>query len=179
MIQINPIVSKGIINLSQLGCKLIKTLPQPIKSTIEQPLIDHLFSKHFNADDLEFLEGKILCIEICDLNHREFFTVTQQKIAISPSTSTVNEGFDVKLSGDVHSFISLMKQQVDPDTLFFQRKLMISGDTELGLEVKALFDYFQWESLPLFIRQPIDLVQAIFSQNTVTETHQASPHLSQ
>jgi predicted lipid carrier protein YhbT len=29
-------------------------------------------------------------------------------------------------------------QEEDPDTLFFQRRLVIEGDTELGLQVKNL-----------------------------------------
>ncbi len=162
MTLLNPTLNKSVINLSQLGCKLINAIPHPIKSAIGQPVLDTLFSKHFDKEDIAFLEGKVLCIEIDDLGHREFFTVNKQCISIAQSDNV----FDVRLSGNLHSFISLMKHQVDPDTLFFQRKLMITGDTELGLEVKSLFDYFQWESLPPIIRQPINLLQALFENNS-------------
>jgi predicted lipid carrier protein YhbT len=36
----------------------------------------------------------------------------------------------------------------DPDTLFFQRRLSIEGDTELGLEVKNLMDSVDLDALP-------------------------------
>jgi O2-independent ubiquinone biosynthesis accessory factor UbiT len=37
----------------------------------------------------------------------------------------------------------------DPDTLFFQRRLVIEGDTELGLGVKNFLDGLDEERLPL------------------------------
>lgn len=40
----------------------------------------------------------------------------------------------------------------DPDTLFFQRRLRIEGDTELGLYVKNLMDAIDLESMPTLLR---------------------------
>ena len=37
-------------------------------------------------------------------------------------------------------FLALMRADMDADTLFFQRRLRISGDTELGLIVKNWLD---------------------------------------
>ena len=42
-----------------------------------------------------------------------------------------------------------MLREEDPDTLFFNRKLVIEGDTELGLVVKNLLDSVDWSSTPL------------------------------
>ncbi|MGB7997639.1 MAG: SCP2 sterol-binding domain-containing protein, partial [Photobacterium halotolerans] len=39
-------------------------------------------------------------------------------------------------------------RKVDPDTLFFQRRLTMQGDTELGLAVKNLLDSLDLDSLP-------------------------------
>ena len=44
----------------------------------------------------------------------------------------------------------------DPDTLFFQRKLSIEGDTELGLEVKNLLLSIEFASLPAPIRLSVE-----------------------
>lgn len=46
-----------------------------------------------------------------------------------------------------------MAQQEDPDTLFFQRRLLISGETDLGLEVKNLLDAVDPEQLPAVVRE--------------------------
>ncbi len=40
----------------------------------------------------------------------------------------------------------------DPDTLFFQRRLVIEGDTELGLYVKNLMDAIELEQMPKALR---------------------------
>ena len=38
------------------------------------------------------------------------------------------------------AFYQLLQRQEDPDTLFFNRRLSIEGDTELGLMVKNTLD---------------------------------------
>ena len=40
----------------------------------------------------------------------------------------------------------------DADTLFFQRRLEVTGDTELGLTARNLLDRLPWESVPLGVR---------------------------
>jgi O2-independent ubiquinone biosynthesis accessory factor UbiT len=56
----------------------------------------------------------------------------------------------------------------DPDTLFFQRRLKIEGDTELGLEVKNLIDGIDIEQLPHSIHGVVSCF-ADFVQNTRNE----------
>ena len=41
----------------------------------------------------------------------------------------------------------LLTQQADPDTLFFQRRLSITGDTELALQLKNYLDTLEPELL--------------------------------
>lgn len=71
---------------------------------------------------------------------------------------------DVSISGSFDAFLKLAAQRVDPDTLFFQRELLIEGDTELGLELKNLFDrvdLFEWPPEMLFtIRSTLDWVES-------------------
>ncbi len=45
---------------------------------------------------------------------------------------------DVRIAASFEDYVLLASQQADPDTLFFQRRLLIEGDTELGLVVKNL-----------------------------------------
>lgn len=47
---------------------------------------------------------------------------------------------DVTFRADTRSLLQIMAGQVDPDTLFFRRKLAIEGDTELGLALKNFLD---------------------------------------
>ena len=60
---------------------------------------------------------------------------------------------DVCISGESPDFILLATRQADPDTLFFQRRIRIEGDTELGLGVKNTMDSMDWDDLPLPLRR--------------------------
>ena len=59
---------------------------------------------------------------------------------------------DVSFSGDANDLILIAARKEDPDTLFFQRRLRIEGDTELGLYVKNLMDAIELESMPTLLR---------------------------
>lgn len=50
---------------------------------------------------------------------------------------------DLMLRADRRDYWQLLRGQTDADTLFFQRRLQISGDTELGLRVKNWLDGFE------------------------------------
>jgi predicted lipid carrier protein YhbT len=47
---------------------------------------------------------------------------------------------DLTISASAHDFLRLAQRQEDPDTLFFNRRLSMQGDTELGLVVKNALD---------------------------------------
>lgn len=47
---------------------------------------------------------------------------------------------DLEISASVHDFALLAARKEDPDTLFFSRRLVMEGDTELGLLVKNTLD---------------------------------------
>lgn len=55
---------------------------------------------------------------------------------------------DICFSGDMNCFILMAAKKADPDTLFFKRQLLITGDTELGLELKNLIDSIELDKLP-------------------------------
>jgi predicted lipid carrier protein YhbT len=54
---------------------------------------------------------------------------------------------DLSITGSLHAFLLLAARREDSDTLFFQRRLRMEGNTELGLEVKNFLDGLDVESL--------------------------------
>ena len=46
----------------------------------------------------------------------------------------------LSIGATLHDFILLATRKEDPDTLFFNRRLMVEGDTELGLVTKNTLD---------------------------------------
>ena len=55
---------------------------------------------------------------------------------------------DVVIRARLADFVLLALRREDPDTLFFSRRLVIEGDTELGLSVKNALDALDWDRLP-------------------------------
>lgn len=47
---------------------------------------------------------------------------------------------DLTITATSRDFLALLAREEDPDTLFFNRRLLMEGDTELGLLVKNTLD---------------------------------------
>ncbi|MGV2863071.1 ubiquinone anaerobic biosynthesis accessory factor UbiT [Achromobacter sp. ESBL13] len=82
------------------------------------------------------LDGRTFAITIEDLGVRAGFWV--QGGAFRPTWRRAPA--DLELGAALADFISMARGDTDADTLFFQRRLRISGDTELGLIVKNWLD---------------------------------------
>jgi predicted lipid carrier protein YhbT len=53
---------------------------------------------------------------------------------------------DLVISASARDFLALALREEDADTLFFARRLVMVGDTELGLLVKNTLDAIDWGS---------------------------------
>ena len=63
----------------------------------------------------------------------------------APREPTAGRAVDVTIRGRLEDFWRLATRAEDPDTLFFQRRLSIEGDTETGLHVKNLLDALDYD----------------------------------
>jgi len=54
---------------------------------------------------------------------------------------------DVTIGASAFDFLLLARRQADPDSLFFSRRLVMEGDTELGLLVKNTLDAIDFAAL--------------------------------
>jgi len=87
-------------------------------------------------EPLEMLTGKRFTIRVLDAgmtlrfayNGRHFHPV------FDPAAP------DLTISARARDFIALLAREEDPDTLFFNRRLLMEGDTDLGLLVKNTLD---------------------------------------
>ena len=66
-----------------------------------------------------------------DIGLRWFTSVENDQLIVRQSADA-----DVSFSADACDLLMIAARKQDPDTLFFQRRLVIEGDTELGLYVK-------------------------------------------
>jgi predicted lipid carrier protein YhbT len=86
------------------------------------------------ALDWQALVGRRYAIRVNDLGLTLRFTVTPRGFA--PDSGAP----DLTISASARDFLLLLSRREDPDTLFFSRRLVSEGDTELGLIVKNLLD---------------------------------------
>jgi len=114
----------------------------------QRPLLEMALSQAFRAPlragELEFLEGSRIRIVVTDLRLDWLLRVQADRIDVIDRV--LRE--DVRISGSGLDFLLLATRQADPDTLFFQRRIRIEGDTELGLGVKNTMDSMDWDDLP-------------------------------
>lgn len=54
---------------------------------------------------------------------------------------------DLTISARTRDFLTLLAREEDADALFFSRRLLMEGDTELGLLLKNTLDAVEWPSL--------------------------------
>ena len=80
---------------------------------------------------------------------------------------------DVTFRADAADLLMIAARKQDPDTLFFQRRLVIEGDTELGLYVKNLMDAIELDAMPKPLRvmllQLADFVEAGLAVSPLTK----------
>ncbi|MGC3961932.1 MAG: SCP2 sterol-binding domain-containing protein [Rhodocyclaceae bacterium] len=86
--------------------------------------------------DLDFLDGKTVCIKVSDLGIEARVQVSGDRFRAAASGSEA----DVSFQASSLDYARVALREEDPDTLFFQRRLRIEGDTELGLALKNLLD---------------------------------------
>ncbi|CAB3815755.1 ubiquinone anaerobic biosynthesis accessory factor UbiT [Achromobacter animicus] len=84
------------------------------------------------------LNGRTFAITVEDLGLRSSFVVRDG--AFRPLWNKGSQAAELELGAKLADFLALMRAETDADTLFFQRRLRIAGDTELGLIVKNWLD---------------------------------------
>jgi len=101
--------------------------------------------------ELALLEDKLFRVRILDTGCAASYTFA--KGLFRPVFKPQREP-DLAFAANLSAYLQLLARQEDPDTLFFNRELEITGDTELGLIVKNMLDAVEWpkfsEKLPIF-----------------------------
>lgn len=160
--------------------KLIKVMPRVLQPSLRFvpfsaqkslliPALHSIFSEAIEDGDFEFLQGKWLKISILDLQLDWWISFDQDQLIMASPKDNIAE--DVSFSANGDDLILIAGRKQDPDTLFFQRRLKIEGDTELGLEVKNLIDAIDIDQLPSSVHSLVDF-SANFLQNTRHEIKQ-------
>lgn len=131
-----------------------RVIPYRVQQPLLEAVLNQAFRQPLQHGELDFLEGAAIRIRVHDLCIDWLLTVREGRF----EPLERNRPESVCISGESPDFALLAARRADPDTLFFQRRIRIEGDTELGLAVKNTMDSMDWDDLPLPLRA---LLQAL------------------
>ncbi len=131
-------------------------VPWAVRNRSLAVALNKVFQEPLREGDFEALEGHWMHIAVTDLALDFYLTVKDNAFLLSKPRPC-----DVTIKGDSTSFLAMVARREDPDTLFFNRRLSIEGNTELGLAVKNMLDALEFEQLPDFVQWAIRKLDAI------------------
>lgn len=114
----------------------VRLAPAGLRNKFFVIALNRFFKQELEDDELDFLAGKTVAIKVRDARLDFKFTLQGKAIKTCHSRCVT----DLSIEGTVYDFLLLVSRREDPDTLFFNRRLKLNGDTELGLFVKNFLD---------------------------------------
>lgn len=116
-------------------------IPSGVHSTLLVQALNRIFRPELSDGDLDFLEDRIMVIRVTDARICYRVSLAEGRlIAVQDERPE-----DLTIEGTVYDFLLLTTRREDPDTLFFNRRLKLGGNTELGLYVKNFLDSLEME----------------------------------
>lgn len=121
--------------LPALAALPLRLTPDAVHSSILASALNRIFLSQTRQGELDFLRERNLSIRIEDA-HIEF----RLTLGIDGFVRAPNGQADMTITGNAYDFIELASGREDYDTLFFNRRLRVEGNTEVGLELKNFLD---------------------------------------
>lgn len=134
-----------------------RVAPFPVQKVLVERLLRVLLRDATATGELDVLRGRRVRVIIDDAGVDWCFTGTWRGLRL------MADGVDAEVTfrGGLREFALVASRAVDADTLFFQRRLLVSGDTELGLSCKNLLDAVDFDRWPRPLRVAIHAVGAL------------------
>jgi predicted lipid carrier protein YhbT len=122
----------------------LRVLPGKFHGWILSNLLNRVFRSQLKEGELDFLEGRVVHIKVSDMGILYALTLHQGKLL-----EAGKRGADLSITGSVYDYLLLIAGREDPDTLFFQRHLVMDGDTGLGVHLKNMLAAVNPNELPV------------------------------
>lgn len=127
----------------------LQWLPPQLPESIIALSCSLLLREAIADGQLDDLAGRLLLVELHEPRLDLHFTLERERIRPAPRRWPPA----VTIRAHAEDLLLVLDQRVDPDTLFFRRRLHVSGDTALGLTVKNLLDSLDTGTLPAPVRR--------------------------
>ena len=136
---------------------LVSLLPRYPHSLIFTRVINLALKDQLRDEVWQPLHGKRVCIHVKDAGVAFHFTLGASGLIARHAAAQP----DLAIRATARDFFLVVLAQEDPDTLFFSRRLVMEGDTELGLLVKNTLDAMELPPLDLRTLLPVRLLERL------------------
>ncbi|MCA0974378.1 SCP2 sterol-binding domain-containing protein [Halomonas denitrificans] len=133
-------------------------LPLPLLRSSLEPWLNRTLAEPLSEGEFDVLEGRRVALEIEDLAIAVTMTLEDGRLRATDLP------WEVSIKGGWREFVCLAQREEDPDSLFFQRRLCLEGDTELGLTVKNLLDGQEMALLHPYLAEALGTLQRWLSR---------------
>ena len=140
----------------------LRYLPSAPLEVVIARVTSRLLAESLADGALEGLTGGALVVRMSDPEVELRFTLAGARVC--PASSGDEPRVIVRAA--LEDLVLVLAQRTDPDTLFFQRRLRLEGDTALGLEVKNLLDAIDPAALPGPVQRVLDRAAASIIDDT-------------
>lgn len=127
---------------------ILRLVPSAWQASLLEAAMQRVLSVAIAQSMLDPLEGRRLGIEVSDLGLRWVVCLRDGRMQVCAPQETA----EATVRGTATDLLLLASRREDADTLFFQRRLTLIGDTELGLTARNLLDQLPWQQVPLALR---------------------------
>ncbi len=131
-----PGLPEWLAPLHRRLCALVERLPVRPPSRAAALALDRLLLPRLPEDARRALAGQTVELRVSDFGLCVRLLLTPAGFAAAPSA--VAPALRIVAPGS--SYLRLLRGDEDPDRLFFERALVMEGDTELGLVLKNTLD---------------------------------------
>jgi len=136
--------------------KLISKLPQLPPSAALGWVLNVLLREVLVSSALDGARDKSIRVDVTDYGLALGFRLHERGLAACGDVTP-----DVIITADSVAYWTLVKGEEDADTLFFSRRLLMSGDTELGLLIRNTLDAMDRRALRPRVPAPRELLRAL------------------
>ena len=116
--------------------RVVQVLPIEPPSFVMARVLDRILLPRLPSDARQILSNRTVEIQVTDLGLRMRLQLGASGFRVAPADSSA----DLRILAPAASYLRLARGEDDADRLFFERALIMEGDTEMGVVLKNTLD---------------------------------------
>lgn len=148
-----------------------RLVPYALQRPVLSLILNEALRTPLRRGEFDFLDGACIRIQVTDLHFDWLMRIAGGRVV--PLDRRTSEE-DVRIRAGSLDYALLATRLADPDTLFFQRRLRIEGDTERGLGIKNVMDSMDWDDLPPPLRRLLRIAATVIRDSGIARRRLAA-----